>query len=117
MSQARRREATEFRVTDTKAAVKLLDLEEDPVTLFQPMTVIKAFNRTVENFPDRNALMYKEEGSAEWRGVNYREYQKKVLKLAKVFIKLGLERHGSVAIFASNCVEWNLSVLATIHAG
>lgn len=110
------RESTEFRVTDPKIAVKSLDLE-DSSSIFKPKTVIEVFNGTVENFPDRIALMIKPEGSSEYKGITFVEYQEKILKLAKVFIKLGLERHGSVAVFAGNCAEWVLSVYAAIFAG
>lgn len=41
----------------------------------------------------------------------------RVHKVAKAFIKLGLKRHHSVAVLASNCPEWFISELAAIHAG
>lgn len=73
--------------------------------------------RTVENYGERKALMYKDEISKSWTGISYKEYRERVEKMAKVFIKLGLERHGTVAVLAFNSVEWFISELAAIHAG
>lgn len=61
--------------------------------------------------------MYKDVVLGEWRGITYREYRERVERMAKVFIKLGLERHGIVAVLAFNSVEWFVSELAAIHAG
>lgn len=40
-----------------------------------------------------------------------------VLTCAKAFLKLGLERHHSVAILGFNSPEWFIADLAAIHAG
>lgn len=46
-----------------------------------------------------------------------REYQEKVLRTAKAFIKLGLEAQNAVGILAFNSPEWFYSELGSIHAG
>lgn len=112
------RESSEFRVTDQSKPVKLLrNSDENSTESFDPITVLNAFDHTVENFPDRNAFLFKDEITKEWVGITFKEYKKRVEMMAKVFINLGLERHGVVAVLAFNCVEWFIAELAAIHAG
>jgi long-subunit acyl-CoA synthetase (AMP-forming) len=113
------RESNEFRVTDLHDSVQLLP---DSTQIFPDdselvYSVPDAFARTVENFPNHNALMFKDEITKEWNRITYREYKNRVEMMAKVFIKLGLEKHGVVAVLAFNCVEWFVSELAAMHAG
>lgn len=112
------REASEFRVTDPKLPVKILEnFIDHPAAAIEVITVPCALDRAASEFPDRKALMFKDEVTKEWNGITFKEYKAKVEKIAKVFIKLGLERHGTVAVLAFNCAEWHLSELAAIHAG
>lgn len=109
------REATDFSVTDPKVPVKLLvDTSYDSIP---PTTIIETFRQTVEESPDRIAFVWKDEVIKELKMMTFKEYKVEVEKMAKVFIKLGLERHGTVAVFSYNCVEWIISELAAIHAG
>lgn len=103
----------EFRSINPKNTVRILrdSADEDPFTIPQLL------NKTVDRFGERNALMCKDKSSKEWKGIDYREFKIRVEKVAKAFIKLGLERHGAVAILASNCFEWFISELAAIYAG
>jgi long-subunit acyl-CoA synthetase (AMP-forming) len=55
--------------------------------------------------------MQKDKISKVWKGMNYKVYREKVVNMAKVFIKLGLERHGTVAILGDNCIEWFIADL------
>jgi long-subunit acyl-CoA synthetase (AMP-forming) len=107
------KETKEFRVTDPTKPVRILRDVNDKM---EPMTIPALMKRTAENYPNNNALMYKDEVSKEWKGITYKEYRERVEKIAKVFIKLGLERHGTVAVLAFNSVEWFVSELAAIHA-
>jgi long-chain-fatty-acid--CoA ligase ACSBG len=110
--------ATDFRVTDPKTPVKLLEnIGDDSSLSINPITIPDAFNHTVQKFPDNKALMFKDEASNEWKGITFKEYKDRVFHISKVFIKLGLEKHGTVAVLAFNCVEWFISELAAIHAG
>jgi long-chain-fatty-acid--CoA ligase ACSBG len=83
----------------------------------QSITIPDFFNKTVEKFGDRPALMHKDINCDKWTSITYKEYHEKVEKIAKAFMKLGLEQYGSVSVLAFNCPEWFISQLATIHAG
>src|SRR5690349_11425446 len=107
------KDSNEFRVSDPSKPVKICRNKSDRI---EPITVPALMKRTVENFGNQAALMYKDEITKEWMPVTYKEYREKAEKMAKVFIKLGLKRHGTVAVLAFNCVEWFVSELATIHA-
>jgi AMP-binding enzyme len=112
------RESNGFRVTQAAEAVCLLNEYEGELSpSSRPITVIELFRRTVETFPDRVALMTKDASDQEWRPLTYRAYKERVDHVAKVFLKLGLVRHGTVAVFAFNCAEWLIAELAAIHAG
>lgn len=111
------RETNEIRVIDPREPVKLMESTDSNVNT-TPITVIDAFKKTVENFPQRHALMYKDDmNDGNWTSITYSEYKARVDKISKVFIKLGLERHGTVAVLAFNCKEWFIAELATMHAG
>jgi long-subunit acyl-CoA synthetase (AMP-forming) len=98
--------------------VKIIqDFSEDPEANFKPISVVDVFDETVEKFPNNKALMVKDEVTKKWNGITFKEYKERVEKMAKVFITLGLEIHGTVAVLAFNCVEWFVSELAAIHAG
>jgi long-chain-fatty-acid--CoA ligase ACSBG len=111
------KETTEFRVTDPKQPVRILRNHNDRTASIDPITVPALMKKTVENYGNTTALMFKDEVTKKWTGISYREYRDRVEKMAKVFIKLGLERHGTVAVLAFNSVEWFVSELAAIHAG
>jgi long-chain-fatty-acid--CoA ligase ACSBG len=102
-----------FFSTNPSEAVDLLraDDENDPVT------IQKLFNEVVDRCGDRIALMQKDKISKVWKGMNYKVYREKVVNMAKVFIKLGLERHGTVAILGDNCIEWFIADFAAVFAG
>lgn len=112
------RESSEFHATSPTEAVKLFpNASDDPIASFEPTTVMEAFNTTVEKYPEHNALMFKDEITKQWNEITYKDYKSCVEKMAKVFIKLGLERHGTVAVLAFNSVEWFISEMAAVHAG
>lgn len=112
------RESKEFRVTDPKEPVELLHcFDEDSSAAFEPITLPDALSETVKNYPNHNAMMYKDEVTKNWKGITFSEYKNRIEHMAKVFIKLGLQQHGTVAVLGFNCVEWFVSELATIHAG
>lgn len=106
-----------YRVSDPTERVKIFIDETDQETLDEPITILELFRETVKAHGERNALMVKDATTKNWHGITYKEYLGKVEKVAKVFIKLGLQRHGSVAVLASNCVEWFVTDLAAIFAG
>jgi long-chain-fatty-acid--CoA ligase ACSBG len=111
------KETTEFRVTDKTKPVRILRDPNDRTASVEPISIPALMKRTSENYPNNTALMYQDEVSKEWTPITYREYRERVEKMAKIFIKLGLKRHGVVAVLAFNSVEWFVSELAAIHAG
>ena len=117
MSKKNLKETKEFRVTDPTMPVRILRDSNDRTASVDPITVPALMKRTSDNHGSTSALMYKDVVSKEWKSINYKEYRERVEKIAKVFIKLGLERHGTVAVLAFNSVEWFISELAAIHAG
>jgi long-subunit acyl-CoA synthetase (AMP-forming) len=102
----------DYRTSDIKQLVRIIRKDGD----IEPITMVNSFNKTVEEFPDRDALAYRD-SSGVWHKINYREYKNRVENIAKVFIKLGLKERGVVAILAWNSAEWVISALAAIHAG
>lgn len=102
----------DYRTSDINQLVKITRHDGD----MEPITMIEFFNKTIEEFPDRDALAYRD-WSGVWHKINYREYKNRVEKIAKVFMKLGLKSKGVVAILAWNSPEWVISAMAAIHAG
>lgn len=107
------RQTNNFRVHKIDEPVKINRDDGD----FDPQTIPDLFDRVVENYADNPALAYLDQETKKWKFLSYREYKQRVDKYAKVFIKLGLKRFGSVAVLAFNSVEWFVTELATIHAG
>jgi long-chain-fatty-acid--CoA ligase ACSBG len=103
------------RISDPTEATKIV-LEKDGIGAVEPISIPALMNRTVEKFADHPALNFKNLEN-EWETITYRQYKAKVDKMAKVFIKLGLEKYHSVAVLAFNSPEWLISELAAIHAG
>lgn len=78
-------------------------------------TVCTLFQHAVSQYPDVEALKWKEDG--EWRTLHWREYGERVRNLAKGLVALGLAPKEFVGILASNRPEHYLVDLATLHAG
>lgn len=108
--------AIDIRVSNPRDRVKIVEVDH-PAGKIPPKTMIEAFAKTVSNYPHNKALMFKNSITGDWDALTYAEYKSNVDKMAKVFIKLGLERHGTVAVLAFNCKEWFIAELATMHAG
>jgi long-chain-fatty-acid--CoA ligase ACSBG len=108
--------ASNFQVIDRSEPVKLY-LDPNDATELEPITIPELLKNVTRNYANHPALRYKDESTQTWKEISYQEYRNRVEKVAKVFIKLGLERHGSVAVLAFNSVEWFISELAAIHAG
>eukprot|EP00735_Rhodelphis_limneticus_P003574 TRINITY_DN1505_c0_g1::TRINITY_DN1505_c0_g1_i1::g.28184::m.28184 TRINITY_DN1505_c0_g1::TRINITY_DN1505_c0_g1_i1::g.28184 ORF type:complete len:655 (+),score=175.46,sp/Q5ZKR7/ACBG2_CHICK/50.46/0.0,AMP-binding/PF00501.23/1.1e-88,Cas_Cas2CT1978/PF09707.5/0.0057,Cas_Cas2CT1978/PF09707.5/6.4e+03 TRINITY_DN1505_c0_g1_i1:51-1967(+) len=81
----------------------------------EPKTVIQVAIDAVQKYPDNPALKLKENG--EWKAVTFREYIDLIRKVAKSFIKSGLDVHQSVGIIGFNSLEWVVADLAAIFAG
>lgn len=109
------RPATEYRTTNRGDPVKLR-IGGEGISANEPLTLPYLLYRTAKNHPDVAALKQKNADNV-WETVTYSQYREHVLKAAKIFIKLGLEPHNTVAILAFNCPEWFYSELGAIHAG
>lgn len=112
---SRIRETKEFRVTDINRPTRILKTPETDDHV--PTSVPDLLSKAVEKYGDHPALAYQDQQTKNWQFINYKEYKGKVEQFAKVFIKLGLKRFGSVAVLAFNSVEWFVTELAAIHAG
>jgi fatty-acyl-CoA synthase len=82
----------------------------------QPLTsetIGRAFDQTVDRFPDQEALVVRHQG-IRW---TYREYQREIERLATGLLALGIEPGDRVGIWAPNCYEWCLTQFATAKIG
>jgi long-chain-fatty-acid--CoA ligase ACSBG len=110
-------ESLDFRVTDKTKRVKINMNSKDDIGTIEPMTIPQMFEKIVKKYPEHPALKQKHAITKDWETINYKSYKERVDKMAKVFIRLGLERQGTVGILAFNSVEWFVSELAAICAG
>ena len=76
-------------------------------------TIGRVFDRTVERFPDHDALIVRHQG-IRW---TYREYQREVDRLACGLLALGIAPGDRVGIWAPYCYEWCLTQYATARIG
>jgi fatty-acyl-CoA synthase len=76
-------------------------------------TIGSLFDRTVEKYPDGEALIARHQG-IRW---TYSEYKKEVEDLATGLLALGLEPGERIGIWAPNCFEWCLTQYATAKIG
>ncbi|MFT6286759.1 MAG: fatty-acyl-CoA synthase [Alcanivorax sp.] len=76
-------------------------------------TIGRTFDRTVEQYPEVEALVVCHQG-IRW---SYREYQREVDRLACGLLALGVEPGDRVSIWAPNCYEWCLTQFATAKIG
>jgi len=106
-----------FRAQYLKDTSDIIIDENFDVASVKPMTILDLLERSSNEHPNQPALRYKKAESLEWNEITYKELRVRVQNIAKVFLKLGLERHGTVAVLASNSAEWVISGLAAIHAG
>ncbi len=76
-------------------------------------TIGNAFDRTVAQHADREALVVRHQG-VRW---TWSELKHRVDALAAGFLRLGLQPGDRVGIWAPNCSEWTLTQFATAKAG
>lgn len=110
-------EDLDFRVTDKTKRVKINMNSKSDIGTIEPVTIPEMFQKICTKYPEHPALKQKHAITKDWEVISYKNYKERVEKIAKVFIRLGLERHGTVGILAFNSVEWFVSELAAIHAG
>lgn len=109
------RETREFRVTDQTRPTRILRAVDNQD--YVPTSVPDLLTKAADKYGEHPALAYQDHATKTWKFISYKDYKAKVEQFAKVFIKLGLKRFGSVAVLAFNSVEWFVTELAAIHAG
>lgn len=108
---------SEYFTTDPTKQVNIRINKDDEIAKLDPITIISLMDQIVSTYPERPALKHMNTVTGDWEVLTYTDYKQKIEKIAKVFIKLGLKRHETVAILAFNSVEWFVSEMAAIHAG
>lgn len=78
-------------------------------------TILHVFDRWVNGFPEKTALLEKR-GTA-WEKISWREFGEEVLSIACGFKNLGIGKGDRVAIFSENRVEWTFADMAIMAAG
>ncbi|XP_060075848.1 long-chain-fatty-acid--CoA ligase ACSBG2-like [Ylistrum balloti] len=106
--------ATSQFTTQRDDAVKLRMDETGPGAM-KPQTVPSVFKGTVDKAPNATALGVKRDGV--WVRWTYKQYYDDVRRVAKAFIKLGLEPYHGVGIIGFNSPEWFIADLGAIFAG
>jgi fatty-acyl-CoA synthase len=76
-------------------------------------TIGQRLAKTVEKFPQRDALIVRHQG-IHW---TYAEYAEQIEKLATGLLALGIEPGERVGIWAPNCYEWCVTQFATARIG
>jgi long-chain-fatty-acid--CoA ligase ACSBG len=115
LSRGKLRESHKTKITDPTDATRIA-FEKEGIGAAEPISIPELMNKTVQNYGDHPALNFKNHEN-KWETITFKQYKAKVDKMAKVFIKLGLEAHHTVAVLAFNSPEWFVSELAAIHAG
>lgn len=107
----------DFRIIDPTKRVKIRIDPKDEVACIEPITIPEMMKKVAKRYPNRPALKQMNGITKDWEVLTFSDYHHKVEKIAKVFIKLGLKRHETVAVLAFNSIEWFVTEMATIHAG
>ena len=77
------------------------------------MTIGQAFDRTVAQFPDGEALVVRH----QQRRYTWRQLAETVDLHARAFMALGMQTGDRLGIWAPNCVEWCISQIASAKLG
>ncbi|MFC4075829.1 AMP-dependent synthetase/ligase [Salinithrix halophila] len=81
----------------------------------KPKNLLDMVRRTVDRFPDKKALMWKEAGS--YHDITYREMWKELKDLASGLALRGVGAGDKVAILSENHPKWPISDLAILSLG
>ncbi len=97
---------------DIKNSIKRLDQILKENNKDYPRTLNEFLERSVEKFKDRPAL-----SKAFETPITYKEFFEKVLKVADLLIKIGINKGDRVAILGENSPNWGISYFAIIRTG
>ncbi|XP_076984682.1 long-chain-fatty-acid--CoA ligase ACSBG1 isoform X2 [Tamandua tetradactyla] len=90
-------------------------LRMDPSCAQLPYTIHRMFYEALDKYGDLSALGFKRQG--KWEHISYSQYYLLARKVARGFLKLGLERAHSVGILGFNSPEWFFAAVGTVFAG
>lgn len=101
-------------VTEADAELPL-KIGQEGVAALPPITVMQAFDRVLEKYADRAALLSKVNGA--WQALTYQEYYAQARQFGKACIASGLKRFSGVVILGSNSPFWVIGNMGAIFAG
>ena len=76
-------------------------------------TIPQRMNKVAEKYPDKEFLVFQEEGHR----VTFSEFSENAGKLAAGLLALGLQKGDRIGIWGTNCLEWVLVQYATAMVG
>jgi len=97
-------------VTDTAVLAERAEID----AIVEGKTIIDAFNRNAETYPDQPAIHWKD---GDWQHLTWSEYRRAVHKAAAGLQTLGVGQGEFVAIMAGNRPEHVIADFAAVHAG
>lgn len=77
--------------------------------------VVEMLHQVVEKYPDKDALLWKEEGS--YVNMTYREFWERIKQFAHGLLTIGVKKGDKVAIIANSGVQWAISDFAIASIG
>ncbi len=92
-------------------------VQAGPVAGVASSTVADQLPIAVREHGDRRAVMYKDEGAADWTSKSYREVGEIVERLALGLMDLGIAKGDKVSILANTRPEWTYFDFAALTAG
>jgi long-chain acyl-CoA synthetase len=92
-------------------------LQPGPPAGVASRTVADLLPAAIREHGDRRAVMYKEQGAAEWSSRTYREVGEIVERLALGLIDLGIEKGDKVSILSNTRPEWTYFDFAALTVG
>jgi len=81
----------------------------------KPQSLIEMLSLTVNQYPDKAALMWKRDGS--YRSMTYRQFWDRIHRFASGLSQLGIGRDSKVAILSENNPMWAITDFAVASLG
>ena len=97
-------------MTDTAVLAERAEID----AIVEGKTIVDAFNRNAETYPDQPAIHWKD---GDWQHLTWSEYRRAVHKAAAGLQTLGVGQGEFVAIMAGNRPEHVIADFAAVHAG
>lgn len=81
----------------------------------KPKNVLDMLHRTVERFPTKDALLWKENGS--YTNMTYEQLWERIKSFAHGLLQIGVKQHDKVAIIANSGPMWTIADFAIASIG